>query len=200
MPNISVMQGQLSWANFSSKKSRLYSTLCMCACTCIIIIIIMYMYMQHMSYYVLIARFMPRVEIVQKQSSTVRRLYIQGHNGKVSMCTYIQGTIKSLEVKLCEWGSVLWIPQQILLGGGEHSIMIASLQAPLIFSQNFKKTVVILSSYFDPSPSRSTPTLSSMTARYLSVDPKRECYSCSVCSTDHSRKIRQLWNYDCLQA
>ena len=40
--------------------------------------------MQHMSYYVLIARFMPRVEIVQKQNSTVRRIYIQGHNGKVS--------------------------------------------------------------------------------------------------------------------
>lgn len=37
-----------------------------------------------MSYYVYIARFMPRVEIVQKQNSTVRRLYIQGHNGKVS--------------------------------------------------------------------------------------------------------------------
>ena len=44
----------------------------------------LFVYMQHMSYYVLIARFMPRVEIVQKQNSTVRRIYIQGHNGKVS--------------------------------------------------------------------------------------------------------------------
>ena len=43
-----------------------------------------HLYIQHMSYYVLIAQFMPRVEIVQKQTSTVRRLYIQGHNGKVS--------------------------------------------------------------------------------------------------------------------
>jgi len=36
-----------------------------------------------MPYYVRIARFMPRVEIVQKHNSTVRRLYIQGNNGKV---------------------------------------------------------------------------------------------------------------------
>ena len=26
---------------------------------------------------------MPRVEIIQKHNSTVRRLYIQGHNGKL---------------------------------------------------------------------------------------------------------------------
>lgn len=39
--------------------------------------------MQPMPYYVRIARFMPRAEIVQKLNSTVRRLYIQGHNGKV---------------------------------------------------------------------------------------------------------------------
>lgn len=38
-----------------------------------------------MPYYVHIARFMPRVEIVQRQNSTVRRLYIQGHNGKVKL-------------------------------------------------------------------------------------------------------------------
>ena len=36
---------------------------------------------------------MPRVEIVQKQNSTVRRLYIQGHNGKVS---------KSLRLHVCD--------------------------------------------------------------------------------------------------
>ena len=54
--------------------------------------------MQHMSYYVLIARFMPRVEIVQKQNSTVRRLYIQGQwKGNY---TYIWGTIKSLYIHL----------------------------------------------------------------------------------------------------
>ena len=71
------------------------------------------MYMQHMSYYVLIARFMPRVEIVQKQNSTVRRLYIQGHNGKVS--TYTSGVpflnliglymYMYLEGKFCEGGN-----------------------------------------------------------------------------------------------
>ena len=36
-----------------------------------------------MPYYVRIARFMPRVELVQKHNSTVRRLYIQGDNGKI---------------------------------------------------------------------------------------------------------------------
>ena len=41
-----------------------------------------------MPYYVRIARFMPRVEIVQRYHSTVRRLYIQGDNGKAS-CQYI---------------------------------------------------------------------------------------------------------------
>ena len=38
-----------------------------------------------MPYYVRIARFMPRVEIVQRHHSTVRRLYIQGDNGKASI-------------------------------------------------------------------------------------------------------------------
>ncbi|XP_019851030.1 PREDICTED: transformation/transcription domain-associated protein [Amphimedon queenslandica] len=39
--------------------------------------------LQTMPYYVKIARFMPRVEIVQKHNTTVRRLYIQGDNGKI---------------------------------------------------------------------------------------------------------------------
>uniref|UniRef100_A0A8D0NEM8 Transformation/transcription domain associated protein n=1 Tax=Sus scrofa TaxID=9823 RepID=A0A8D0NEM8_PIG len=34
-------------------------------------------------YYIKIARFMPRVEIVQKHNTAARRLYIRGHNGKV---------------------------------------------------------------------------------------------------------------------
>lgn len=34
-------------------------------------------------YYVRIARFMPRVEIVKKHNTAARRLYIRGHNGKV---------------------------------------------------------------------------------------------------------------------
>nr|XP_039255466.1 transformation/transcription domain-associated protein-like [Styela clava] len=34
-------------------------------------------------YYVKIARFMPRVEIVQKHNTAARRLYIRGHNGKI---------------------------------------------------------------------------------------------------------------------
>ena len=38
---------------------------------------------QQMPYYVHIARFMPHVEIVQNHSSTVRRLFIRGDNGKV---------------------------------------------------------------------------------------------------------------------
>ncbi|XP_052826902.1 transformation/transcription domain-associated protein [Octopus bimaculoides] len=34
-------------------------------------------------YYVRIARFMPRVEIVKKHNTAARRLYIRGHNGKI---------------------------------------------------------------------------------------------------------------------
>ena len=39
--------------------------------------------LQHGHYYVRIARFMPRVEIVHKHNTAARRLYIRGHNGKV---------------------------------------------------------------------------------------------------------------------
>lgn len=35
------------------------------------------------NYYVRIARFMPKVEIVHKLNTACRRLYIRGHNGKV---------------------------------------------------------------------------------------------------------------------
>ncbi|CAI7996002.1 Transformation/transcription domain-associated protein [Geodia barretti] len=42
-----------------------------------------YLMPKTMPYYVRIARFMPRVEIVQRHHSTVRRLYIQGDNGKI---------------------------------------------------------------------------------------------------------------------
>lgn len=38
---------------------------------------------KHSHYYVKIARFMPRVDIVQKHNTAARRLYIRGHNGKV---------------------------------------------------------------------------------------------------------------------
>lgn len=38
---------------------------------------------KHSHYYIRIARFMPRVDIVQKHNSAARRLYIRGHNGKV---------------------------------------------------------------------------------------------------------------------
>ena len=40
---------------------------------------------KHSHYYVRIARFMPRVEIVQKHNTAARRLYIRGHNGKVRL-------------------------------------------------------------------------------------------------------------------
>ena len=35
------------------------------------------------SYYVKIARFMPRVSVVQKYDTAARRLNIRGHNGKI---------------------------------------------------------------------------------------------------------------------
>ena len=38
---------------------------------------------KHTHYYVRIARFLPRVEIVYKHNGAARRLYIRGHNGKV---------------------------------------------------------------------------------------------------------------------
>ncbi|KAJ4430690.1 hypothetical protein ANN_19281 [Periplaneta americana] len=39
--------------------------------------------MKHSHYYVRIARFMPRVDIVQKHNTAARRLFIRGHNGKI---------------------------------------------------------------------------------------------------------------------
>lgn len=38
---------------------------------------------RHSHYHIRIARFMPRVEIVQKHNTTARRLYIRGTNGKI---------------------------------------------------------------------------------------------------------------------
>ncbi|RWS25705.1 transformation/transcription domain-associated protein-like protein, partial [Leptotrombidium deliense] len=38
---------------------------------------------KHNHYYVRIARFMPRVEIVNKHNTAARRLFIRGHNGKI---------------------------------------------------------------------------------------------------------------------
>lgn len=40
---------------------------------------------KHSHYYVRIARFMPRVDIVQKHNTAARRLYIRGHNGNVML-------------------------------------------------------------------------------------------------------------------
>ena len=42
-----------------------------------------YLVPRQMPYYVKIARFMPRVELIQRHNSTVRRLCIQGDNGKI---------------------------------------------------------------------------------------------------------------------
>ena len=39
--------------------------------------------LQHSHYYIRIARFMPRVDIVQKHGTAARRLHIRGHNGRV---------------------------------------------------------------------------------------------------------------------
>lgn len=38
---------------------------------------------KHNNYYVRIARFMPRVDVVHKHNTAARRLYIRGHNGKI---------------------------------------------------------------------------------------------------------------------
>lgn len=38
---------------------------------------------KHSHYHVKIARFMPKVEIVQKHNTSARRMYIRGHNGKI---------------------------------------------------------------------------------------------------------------------
>ncbi len=50
-----------------------------------------------MPYYVRIARFMPRVEVIQRYNCTVRRLYIQGDNGKV----YPYLVLNDSQVALC---------------------------------------------------------------------------------------------------
>ncbi|CAG2064699.1 unnamed protein product, partial [Timema podura] len=38
---------------------------------------------KHSHYFVCIARFMPRVDVVQKHNTAARRLFIRGHNGKI---------------------------------------------------------------------------------------------------------------------
>jgi transformation/transcription domain-associated protein len=38
---------------------------------------------KHAHYYVRIARFMPRVEVVHKHNAAARRMYLRGHNGKI---------------------------------------------------------------------------------------------------------------------
>ena len=65
---------------------------------------------------------------------------------------------------------------------------------PEFFLKNgcvIKKTVVNLCIVI-PSPSRSTPTWSLMTARCLSVALRRECYSYSASSIDHWRRTRYV--------
>ena len=42
-----------------------------------------YLLPKHTNYYVKIARFMPRVQVVQKHNTAARRLFIRGHNGKI---------------------------------------------------------------------------------------------------------------------
>lgn len=44
---------------------------------------IIYLFFQHSHYYVKIARFMPRVQIVEKHNTSARRLVMRGHNGKL---------------------------------------------------------------------------------------------------------------------
>lgn len=39
--------------------------------------------LQHNAFYVRIAKFMPRVELVQRHNFSARRLTIRGHNGKL---------------------------------------------------------------------------------------------------------------------
>ena len=53
---------------------------------------------QHSPYYIRIARFMPRVELVQKHNFSARRLYIRGNNGKV--CDVI--SVYRSMMKLCD--------------------------------------------------------------------------------------------------
>ena len=53
---------------------------------------------QHSPYYIRIARFMPRVELVQKHNFSARRLYIRGNNGKV--CDVMSAC--RLVMKLCD--------------------------------------------------------------------------------------------------
>ncbi|XP_066149283.1 transcription-associated protein 1 isoform X2 [Euwallacea fornicatus] len=47
---------------------------------------------KHNHYYVRIARFMPRVDVVQKHNAPARRLYIRGHNGKIYPYLVVNGS------------------------------------------------------------------------------------------------------------
>uniref|UniRef100_A0AAR5Q8F1 FAT domain-containing protein n=1 Tax=Dendroctonus ponderosae TaxID=77166 RepID=A0AAR5Q8F1_DENPD len=46
---------------------------------------------KHNHYFVRIARFMPRVDVVQKHNASARRIYIRGHNGKVYTYLVVNG-------------------------------------------------------------------------------------------------------------
>lgn len=70
---------------------------------------------RHSHYHVKIARFMPRVEIVQKHNTSARRLFIRGTNGKVSykeICLKIivrsAAKIRMKEVDLADAPPVHW--------------------------------------------------------------------------------------------
>ena len=61
---------------------------------------------QQSPYYVRIARFMPRVEIVHKHNTAARRLYIRGHNGKVGLLSdtrTVVPTVPKLMYGGCGW-------------------------------------------------------------------------------------------------
>ncbi|CAG9767854.1 unnamed protein product [Ceutorhynchus assimilis] len=47
---------------------------------------------KHNHYYIRIARFMPRVDVVQKHNAAARRLYIRGHNGKIYPYLVVNGS------------------------------------------------------------------------------------------------------------
>ena len=62
----------------------------------------------HSYYHIRIARFMPRVEIVQKHNTAARRLFIRGTNGKVSIYNKVE-IIKNLKKTSLFRSTRIWL-------------------------------------------------------------------------------------------
>lgn len=131
--------------------------------------------LQHSHYYTRIARFMPRVEIVQKHNCAARRLSIRGHNGKVSR----------LLLYLLKYNGIV----QSLL---RNQITFCSSQVSWAFNfvYNFKGYELVINLlYYNCGLCRSIHTLWWMMPAWQSLDERSAyCNSCACWITSSQNK------------